>query len=230
MDTKTNIFNLIILDESGSMSGTKEQTISGCNETIETIRNAQKQYEETQNHYVSIYVFQSGRVPSRYLIKNLPANDVSLITAKDYNPGGCTPLFDAMGATLTDLKVKVDAKDLAIGSVTIITDGEENSSQHYSYEKITRMISALKEVGWNFNFIGANIDVYETARSLGIDNALQFEQTEEGERAMYNQERVSRMNYYGRMDQEAHSVGCAPMSKKERHRRMREAQTGYFNR
>ncbi len=230
MDTRTNIFNLIILDESGSMAGTKNQTINGCNETIETIRNAQKQYEETQNHYVSIFAFQSGRVASRYLIKNLPANDVSLITSKDYNPDGCTPLFDAIGATLTDLKVNVDQKDLAIGSVTIITDGAENASQHYTYEKITRMIAALKEMGWNFNFIGANIDVYETARSLGIDNALSYEQTDEGERTMYEQERYARMNYYGRMDQEARSVGCAPMSKKERHRRMREAEAGYFNR
>ena len=72
---KTEIYNLIILDESGSMDCVKKQTISGCNETINTIRMAQEKYADTQLHYVSIFAFQSGSVPSRYIIKNEPIDD-----------------------------------------------------------------------------------------------------------------------------------------------------------
>ena len=68
---KTEIYNLIILDESGSMSHVKRQTVSGCNETINTIRSAQEKFADTQTHYVSIYAFQANdKIPSRYLIKN----------------------------------------------------------------------------------------------------------------------------------------------------------------
>ena len=70
---KTEIYNLIILDESGSMSHVKRQTVSGCNETINTIRSAQEKFADTQTHYVSIYAFQANdKIPSRYLIKNQP--------------------------------------------------------------------------------------------------------------------------------------------------------------
>ncbi len=198
---KKDIFNLIILDESGSMSGVKNQTISGCNETINTIRTAQETYAATQNHYVSIYAFQSdSHIPSRYLIKNQPIAEVSHIDGKMYVPNGMTPLYDAVGSTLVDLKTIVEERQLAIGSVTIITDGYENASHHYSHEKVASMIAGLKELGWNFNFIGANIDVEKTAASFNIDNALEFEQDEAGTNAMFARERRGRMAYYDRME------------------------------
>ncbi len=198
---KTDIYNLIILDESGSMSCVKKQTISGCNETINTIRSAQKQYAETQNHYVSIYAFQSNfNVPSRYLIKNLPVEKVNHIDGYSYNPCGSTPLYDAIGSTLVDLQATVKARKLAIGSVTIITDGMENDSKYYSLRKVADMISKLKEIGWNFNFIGANIDVERTAASLNIDNRLEFQQDEKGTDEMFRRENRARFRYYERVD------------------------------
>ena len=196
---KTKFFNLIILDESGSMSCMHQQTINGCNETINTIRAAQKKFGEQQEHYVSIFAFQSdGERESRYLIKNVPVAEVEHVTANDYEPYGCTPLYDAVGATLTDLKRKVDKEASAIGSVTIITDGEENSSRRYTGSQVAEMIASLKSKGWNFNFIGANIDVQRAAKELNIDNYLAFEQTEEKVDAMFEIERNSRMNYYDR--------------------------------
>lgn len=149
---KTDIFNLIIIDESGSMSDVKKQTISGCNETIDTIKLSQKKFAETQNHYVSVYLFQSGSIPSRYLLKNVPAYAVEHVSNKDYEPMGCTPLFDAVGSTLTDLILTVKHKKDAIGSVTIITDGYENSSTDYSLSQISQMISQLKEKRVVFQF------------------------------------------------------------------------------
>lgn len=229
---KQQIFNLIILDESGSMDCVRRQTISGCNETINTIKSAQKKFAETQEHFVSIFAFQSdGDRPSRYLIKNASIDKVKHITGKDYEPDGCTPLNDAVGSTLVDLKTATKQHEDAIGGVTIITDGMENSSTRYDTAQVAKMISALKELGWNFNFIGANIDVEATAKSYNIDNALEFAQDEAGTRAMFERESSSRMNYYARVE-EVNACCFAPsaaMSKEEIRRKRKEAASGYFN-
>ncbi len=237
---KSQIFNLIILDESGSMSCVTKQTISGCNETINTICATQAKYPETQEHFVSIFAFQSdGNRPSRYIIKNVLANEVKHITKEDYMPHGCTPLYDAVGSTLTDLKATAKKYDDAIGSVTIITDGMENSSHHYSLPQVAKMIESLKELGWNFNFIGANIDVNRVSRSLNIDNAMEFQQSEEGTRAMFERERRSRERYYERYERANESIRCCmakPMSAEEkdalydlRTKGRMEASEGYFD-
>ena len=191
MDTKTNqnmkttVFNLIILDESGSMLPLRESTVSGCNEVLNVTRNAQKEAGDKRTNLVSIFCFQSdGNVPSRYIAKNEPAELVNDLTPHDYQPYGGTPLLDAVGSTLTDLKAAADKCEDATGIVTIITDGYENSSTHYSLQKVAKMISSLKELGWTFNFIGANIDVDKVSQSLNIDNAMAFLATKTGTRSM----------------------------------------------
>lgn len=196
---KTKFFNLIILDESGSMSCITEQTIAGCNETINTIKAADKRLCEEQEHYISVYAFQSGGAPSRYIMKNVPAAEVGHITGKDYDPCGCTPLNDAIGATVTDLRRRVKKEKMAVGSVTIITDGMENSSHEWTVAQVVRLIEDLKEEGWNFNFIGANIDVVKTARAYHIDNHMAFEQSKEDTRRMWATEGASRQAYYNRV-------------------------------
>ncbi len=237
---KTEIFNLIILDESGSMCHVTNQTISGCNETINTIKVAQQQMGDEQTHYVSIYAFQDNpNVPSRYLVKNVSAAAAEHITASDYEPWGSTPLYDAVGSTLADLKATCAAKEMAVGSVTIITDGYENASRHYTLQQVAKMIDALKEQGWNFNFIGANIDVNRVASSLNIDNALAFKQDEAGTRAMFEKQSRSRQAYFETVrDQMCLADDCeaaAPsMSAEERKAgriaRMKEAARGFFTR
>lgn len=232
METKamSEIYNLIILDESGSMSCVTKQTIAGCNETINTIRSAERKYKGSQKHFVSIYAFQSdGNRPSRYIIKNEPAEQVSHITGNDYEPWGCTPLNDAVGSTLVDLKAKVKGSPGAIGSVTIITDGEENSSKQYTTLQVAKMIEGLKEMGWSFSFIGANIDVKATATRYSIDNTLEFQQDEDGTKAMFERERMSRMNYYSRVE-EVNRCCCADtgMPIMTRAKMMAEAACNYF--
>jgi|GEM_PF-1169011 len=197
---KTTIFNLIILDESGSMSGVTAQTISGCNETINTIKAAQKENADSQEHFISIYAFQgSGSYPSRYLIKNQPAEEAQHITSNDYQPFGSTPLYDAVGATLSDLKAKAKKCEDAVGSITIITDGYENASREYSGSQVVKMIDELKELGWNFNFIGADIDVHATAMRFHIDNAMQFDKNEESMDSMFERERCGRRRWFEKM-------------------------------
>lgn len=197
---KTKIFNLVILDESGSMECIRKQTISGCNETINTIRSAQEKHSESQEHYVSIYAFQiEGPLPSRYIIKNEPALMVNHITEDVYSPNGLTPLYDAVGTTLNELRDVVEKYDIAIGTVTIISDGLENASKRFTGKTVSSLISELRTVGWNFNFIGANIDVKTVAHNLNIDNTLEFEQSNEGTKRMFLHESKSRMNYYNRI-------------------------------
>lgn len=230
---KTEIYNLIILDESGSMACVAPQTISGCNETLNTIRSAQEQYADTQDHYVSIFAFQGGgMIPSRYLVKNVPAREVADINDELYLPCGNTPLYDAIGSTLADLKSLVKEKAMAIGNVTIITDGMENSSQHYDLRQVAKMISALKEEGWCFSFIGANIDVKAVASDLGIDNALEFRQDDRGTREMFEHERRGRMGWYGRTDEALCCIspdGCATAEEEtEVRKKFKKASKGYF--
>lgn len=185
-----SVYHLIVLDESGSMTCVTQQTISGCNETIQTIRMMQDNNKDTQAHYVSIYLFESGN--SRYIIHNRPVAEVKDITNRDYRPNGCTPLFDALGFTLTELKEIMGAPD-TLGYVTIITDGEENASRRYFMNQIRNLIDELKKRDVIFSFIGANIDAAEYAKSLNISNSMQFVQNDEGTRAMWERERFGKM-------------------------------------
>lgn len=185
-ESKTTVFNLIILDESGSMDSCVNSTISGCNETINVAKQLQAANHDTQRVLMSIYAFQSdGPVRSRYLCKNIPVDKVKHITGKDYSPYGCTPLFDAVGSTLAELEAIAATHEDATGIVTIITDGMENSSRHYDLDKVVRLIDRLKELGWTFNFIGANIDVDMMSDRLHIHNRMAFSSDEEGTEEMF---------------------------------------------
>ena len=226
---KTSIYNLIILDESGSMSGVRQQTISGCNEKINTIVSAQEKYKDTQEHFVSIYAFQDNdKCPSRYLIKNQPATEVGHINEELYKPWGATPLYDAVGSTLADLKAVTKDEEMAVGNVTIITDGMENASCHYSYAKVLQMIDALKEMGWTFNLIGANFDVEATASAMHIDNSLTFEQNAVGTQAMFETERSSRQQWFAKISESLKDEDGDGSDKKDLRTRFKEAARNYF--
>lgn len=225
---KTKIYNLIILDESGSMQSAATATINGCNETINVIRAAQEAAPDTQEHFLSIFAFQSGAsVPSRYIVKNVPAAAAVPVTAGEYRPLGMTPLYDAIGSTLTDLKISTDAHEHAIGAVTIITDGYENASHNYTGPQIAKMIAGLKELGWNFNFIGANIDVEKVAAQMNITNHMTYTSDSQGTKMMFEKESRSRMAYYNRVSQAMAEPECdgAPSFSE----RMKEASEDYFN-
>lgn len=223
---RTKVFNLIILDESGSMDCVWAQTISNCNETLQTIFSAQKEFYATQDHFISIYTFQdAGPLKSRYLLRNRPIAEARMLTAKDYRPNGCTPLYDAVGETLTDLEAVAETHDDAVASVTIITDGEENSSRRYSGSDVAKIISRLKEKGWNFNIIGANIDVESLAKDLHIDNTLKWEQTQEGTSSMGKKLNESQRSYYRAMAEEEQM----PMSMEEKISRRKMRNKHFFD-
>ncbi len=186
---KATVFNLIILDESGSMCDMTNETISGCNETLNVIRANAKKNADTINSFVSIYAFQGHpQVPSRYLIKNAKPEDARDITQEDYHPCGSTPLLDAVGSTLSELKAISETHEDATGIVTIMTDGYENSSRIYNWEKVSKLISELREIGWTINLIGADIDVEEMAKRMNIDadNSIRYCKTKIESRQMWD--------------------------------------------
>ena len=190
------IYNLIILDESGSMQSIKAQAITGLNETLQTIKSAQDKYEN-QIHYVSLVSFNSNDVKTIY--DCCPVNRIKELSNKDYQPSACTPLYDAMGMSLTKLKTEVKDEDNVL--VTIITDGYENASREYSGKAIAQLVEELKTKGWIFAYIGANQDVEKVASSMGINNSLCFDANEEGTRSMLRKERESRRELYYCIDE-----------------------------
>lgn len=163
---------VFILDKSGSMSGLEKDTIGGFNSFI----NRQK--EENVEAFVSVVLFSDNsevtydRVP---LVKIEPMND------KQYQVGGCTALLDAVGDAINHIKNihkyarKEDVPEKTIFVIT--TDGEENSSERYSQKDIKKLISKYQEEGWEFLFLGANIDAVSEGSKLGIkaQNAVRYE-------------------------------------------------------
>ena len=173
-----NIYNVIILDESGSMSSIYKETLTGMNEVISGIRKNQEEYPDQRN-FVTIVTFEgNGMSGVKTRRDRVPIGKVADFSEKDYQPGGCTPLFDAMGKTLNEMEGLVNEEDRVF--VTIITDGMENASQEYSGQTIKALTGRLRRKGWTLAYIGANQDAVEVAKSLNIINALNFEASDDG--------------------------------------------------
>lgn len=188
--------NLIILDRSGSMMSISEQAVAGVNETINTIRQSQKEHEDLKQR-LTVVSFCGCSVKT--FCYNSPIDEVGTMTMRDYVPCCSTPLYDTMGEALTRMRKEVGGrKDVAV-SITIITDGYENASRKWTGPQIKAMIELLKADGWLFAFIGANQDIEEIKFSLSIDNAMAFKADKEGTAAMFKKERMARKMWHGRV-------------------------------
>ena len=191
---------MIIVDESGSMCVIERQALAGINETIETVKKMQQLHPDMEQR-ISLLTFDSGHKTFKY--DNVKADNVNTLSARDYNPGGGTPLYDAIGISIAKLNAQTSEKDNVL--VTIITDGEENCSEEYNLHMVKTLISKMKKQGWTFTLIGTdNLDVEGMAGSMNIDNHLAFTQDEEGTRMMFARENRARMRY-----NESVSIGCA---------------------
>lgn len=194
-DGETRIYNLIILDESGSMASIREQALSGANETLQTIRAAQQ--ENSDDHQmISFVTFDTGarRPFVRTIIDTEKIENVQDLTLDQYQPNGGTPLYDAMGLSITALKELVKEGDHVL--VTVITDGFENSSHIFSAEMIKELVESLTTQGWVFTYIGANQDSEQTASGLGIRSTMDFQASIQGSAMMFDKMRSSSREYY----------------------------------
>ncbi len=169
---KKNLTELVfVVDRSGSMCGLEDDTVGGLNATL------QRNREIDGECIVSIVLFDNK---STVLVDRKPIDEVKNLTRRQYQPGGCTALLDAVGDAVryidrvqTILPEEYRAEHVMF---SIITDGMENASRHRSYEEVKRMIEAQQEKGWEFVFLGANIDAAAEAGRIGIrpDRASQY--------------------------------------------------------
>ncbi|MCM3359426.1 hypothetical protein [Psychrobacillus sp. MER TA 171] len=181
---KKNVTELVfILDKSGSMAGLEADTIGGFNAMLD------KQKKEEGEAIVTTVLFSDNY---ELLHDRINVKGVSPITERDYQVGGMTALLDAIGSTIHkigNIQKRTSSEERASRVLFVITtDGMENSSCEYNYEKIRSMISRQKEsYGWEFIFLGANIDAITTAANFGISEefAVKYHADKEGTRLNY---------------------------------------------
>ena len=178
-----NFYHLILLDASGSMSCIRQTALTGCNETIQSIRSMQSQNPD-QQHYLTLVSFNTDAI-TNLILDNVKINDAKELSERDYRPNSCTPLYDAVGLSVLSLEKKLPESDYC-ALVTIITDGLENASTEFNAERLKKLVEEKKKQNWTFAFIGANQDEVMEAGRIGIHNSLSFEQTEGGTRKMFS--------------------------------------------
>lgn len=181
---KNNITEIVfILDRSGSMAGLEDDTIGGFNAMI------QKQKAEDGEAYVSTILFDNH---TEVIHDRVDIQKVAPMTRKEYYVRGCTALLDAVGKSIHHIgNVHKYAREEDRPEKTIFvitTDGMENASREYSYARLKAMIERQKEkYGWEFLFLGANIDAAKEAARFGIteDRAANYHADHQGTAVIY---------------------------------------------
>ena len=174
---------VFILDRSGSMGGLEEDTIGGFNAMI------RDQKTQPGNCRVTTVLFDHELIT---LHDRIPLGDVRPLTRSDYTVRGCTALIDAIGVTVDRIATihrYLRPEDVPANVLFVITtDGLENASKKYSSDAVKKMIEQYKEKGWEFLFIGANIDAVETAKHFGIakDRAVNYHADHKGTSVVFN--------------------------------------------
>lgn len=194
---KTNKTELVfILDKSGSMSGLESDTIGGYNAMLK------KQQEDPGEAIVTTVLFDDHY---ELLHDRISIKGIRPITEKEYFVGGSTALLDAIGKTIHKIGnvQRHTSEDLRADQVlfVITTDGMENASREYTYEKIKQMIEDQKaKYGWEFIFLGANIDAVTTAARFGINADRAANYNADGEGTRLNYQAVSEVVSYIRIN------------------------------
>jgi uncharacterized protein YegL len=192
MEKKHQVHNLIILDESGSMSSIKTTIIQGFNELVQTIKGVELQFP-SQEHFISLVSFNGLGQKLHHFID--PAGKLNQIDANSYQPNASTPLFDAMGFSLNKLRYALQGQADYNVLVTIMTDGEENASKEFTQKDVQKLVEELRQNRWTFTYIGTDHDVEKVAASLSINNTLAFAKNEAGIGAMFDADRKARTSY-----------------------------------
>ena len=198
---------VFILDRSGSMAGLEGDTIGGFNAFVE------KQKKEDGEALLSAVLFSND---SEVLYDRVDVKKIEPMTERQYRVGGCTALLDAIGGAvhhIANIHKYAREEDRPGKTIFVITtDGMENASRVYSYEKVQRMVKHEQEkYGWEFLFLGANMDAISAARSFGIraDRAVRYRRDSVGTELNYRvvSETVARVRRSEKID----AGWCAPI-------------------
>lgn len=213
----TKIYNLVILDCSGSMMPLQEVAVKGYNETLDVIRAAQQQHALEQQNLITLTLFNHcvTNVYNFDTVTNIPN-----LLLQDYQPGGATAMLDAIGFSCSKLKARLDSLENATAVVTIISDGEENFSRRYSTDDVAKLIDSMKEQGVMFVFMGTNQNVQRVASALHIDEYRYFEYSTEGLKDAWQSGMNASADYYDRMSQ--YNKDTRGMSKQSRNEYYRD--------
>lgn len=215
----SKIYNVVILDKSGSMTSIRKQAVDSVNETFGCIRSMRKKNAE-QEQFVTLVAFCGCE--QKVIYENTPIEKVNNITLADYDPCCMTPLYDAIGNVCTRLHTTIKDDPSASVAVTIITDGYENASREFSGKAIKALIEAYKQEGWMFAYIGADHDVESVAFNLSIDNTMTWEKTEEGTEEMAKIVNESRVQWADCM------LRCTAPTPEERAKMKRKISKNFF--
>lgn len=227
METKettmmTNVYNLVILDKSGSMESIRKEAVDGYNETLGTIRAAQSKHQDSQNHFVSLAAFCGCGI--EMILDKKPIGEVEQLTQNQYEPCCVTPLYDAIGTTIKKLKKDIQNDTDAAVIVTIITDGYENASKEWTGATLKKLIDSCKQEGWVFAFIGAGEDILKVASTISITNTVLWEKTTAGTQQMFDTNNAASTRFFDRM-----ADCCECMSVDERKTKRRGFAEEYFD-
>lgn len=200
-----NVYNLLILDESGSMGSIAEATVSSFNESVQHIKLESEKHPE-QRQYVSIVIFNSHSI--RRILDRAPASEAGELNQQTYQPGGMTPLLDAVGESIYHLERHLANDSEAQVLVTVLTDGLENNSREYTYDSIHQTIKRLEKGNWTFTYIGTDHDVFEQSEKMGISkaNVAHFPKSAAGVQYFMDKFGRHRSKYYAALRSEPTSV------------------------
>ncbi len=173
---------VFILDKSGSMHGLEQDTIGGFNSVVDARK------KDGSEGFVTTVLFSDENA---VLHDRVPLSSVEPLTEREYSTGGCTALFDAVGETLDHISMVrkyLRPEDVPQKTVVvIITDGMENASRRFTGDGVKRLIEQKKESGWEFLFLGANMDAVTAAASIGIDapHSVKYKSDRKGTKKAY---------------------------------------------
>ncbi|MFA5762662.1 MAG: vWA domain-containing protein [Bacilli bacterium] len=156
----------IVLDRSGSMASCRAETISGFNAQVQKITGKTKADGTADSTLITLVLFNHE---VEFVHFASPVDNLKEIAAEQYVPNGTTAMLDAVGLTLKRFEKKVKDSDDTRYLVIIISDGEENESKEFTYERIAEMIQKRQQTGrWTFSYMGANQDLSDLSKRLSI--------------------------------------------------------------
>lgn len=175
---KSTIVN-IVLDESGSMEECREETIKGFNTYVEELKR------QSGDIKLTLTKFNEKHVSVVYTALNIA--DVPKLTKKTYQPDSGTPLYDAIGKTVSSIEESIEElKDSPSVLFVIMTDGFENSSIEFTKDKITKLLNKKEKENWTFVYLGANQDAWAVGTALGIRGGNTMSYDTENTEQTYN--------------------------------------------
>ena len=204
-----NVYNLVIMDKSGSMDEIRNAAIEGFNDVLSGVRKLAKDYADTKNQKMSLVLFDTSSMD--VVAWNEDPEKVDFLNHSTYRPCAGTPLYDAMGLYLTKMEKEIGDEDASV-MVTVITDGYENSSSDFSLKDIKDLVNRLKEKGWSFAYMGTDHDVDSVTVDLSITNVIKFEKNMEDTKKAFERERRAKERW---MKNEKIFSSCYPCYSEE---------------